>query len=161
MSELFEPRLVHNPILGAELLWASTAACAEATSHVRAAPFLAAYIVLPIAFHRRFAFSLAKKTSPGAMQKALAEEPSLSAGVQRRMEAMAGLTDEALAIALTSGLLMMEDHSEHSLYPARTTAVVDHDADDVRTSMAAARRIGLALAEMDLPRLCGLLGLRY
>jgi hypothetical protein len=160
MEPLFEQRIVQNSVLGSELLWHAASECSKASDQLKGVPFLAAFLVLPIALHKRTAVGLARRTSPGAIQKAMVDDRTFSAGLQKRLEAMADRTLVSLNLAFASGLLSLEP-SRAQVRPARQTSPVSHVDETVSTAIGAARRVGQACAELTLQQLVTILGISF
>src|SRR4051812_22784346 len=105
MDVLFEQNVVQNAALAAEALWQAVNEAYDTSGRTSGVSLPLAFVVLPLVFHERTAMSVATKTQPGALYKALAEDPEIVIGLQKRMEAMANRTLDALSIAFNSNLL--------------------------------------------------------
>lgn len=158
---LFEQRVVQNTGLAAEAIWQAVLEAYEAKARTAGVPLPLAFLVLPLAFHQRTAASLASKTQPGALYKALSDDREITLSLQARMQAMSERTLHALAIAFHTGLLEMDQDHERQLIPGRKTAPATHVTEDVRTIVAAAKRVGQAFAEMSVGQLAAHLNVRF
>jgi len=56
------------------------------------------FLVLPLTFHQRTAISLASRTQPGALYKALSDDREIIVGLQARLQGMSERTFHALSI---------------------------------------------------------------
>lgn len=158
---LFEQRVIQNTGLAAETIWQAVHEAYDAKGRTEGVPFPLAFLVLPLAFHQRTATILASKTQPGALYKALAEDREITVGLQTRMQAMSERTFHALSIGFHAGLLEMDPNRQRELFPGRKTPPVTHVTPDVKVIFAAAKRVGHALAEMNLVQLSTHLNIRF
>jgi hypothetical protein len=158
---LFEQRVVQNAGLAAEVLWQAVSTAYHTSGRVTGIPFPLAFVVLPLTFHQRTAATLARKTRPGALYKALAEDREITVGLQRRMQAMADRTLQALSIAFDTDLLRLDTHEEHQLLPGKRTEGVQHVTHEVKTALSAAKRVGQAFSEMSIVQLVNHLNIRF
>lgn len=158
---LFEQRVTQNMGLAAEALWQAVNEAYEAKDRTGGIPFPLAFLVLPLVFHQRTATSLAAKAQPGSLYKALADNREIPVGLQTRMESMAERTFGALSIAFQTGLLRVDEDHERQLIPGRKTPPVAHTSNEVRTVLAAAKRVGHAIAEMSIVQLSTHLNIRF
>ena len=142
---LFEQRIIQNTGLGAEAIWYAVHEAYEAKGRTEGVTLPLAFLVLPLTFHQRTAETLATRTQPGALYKALAEDREIVVGLQRRMESMADRTCEALSIGFHTDLLLLDPTHERHLVPGRKSAPVAHVTDDVKTILNAAKRVGHGL----------------
>jgi len=154
MDVLFEQRVVQNTGLAAEAIWQAVAECYESSGRSQGVSLPLSFLVLPLTFHQRTAKSLATKTQPGAIYKALADDREIIVGLQVRMQAMSERTLQALSIAFQTGLLRMDQEHSRELIPGRRTSPVTHVTDDVKTIMNAAKRVGHAFKEMTFVQIC-------
>ncbi|MEF8748141.1 MAG: three component ABC system middle component [Candidatus Accumulibacter propinquus] len=60
---LFEQQIVQNPGLGAEALWYAVNEVYEEKNRAEGMDLFLAFLVLPLAFHRRSAIALASKAT--------------------------------------------------------------------------------------------------
>lgn len=158
---LFEQRIAHNAGFGAEVIWHAANEAFVASGKTNGLPLSLVFIVLPIAFHKRSAASLASKNQPGALYKALAENREIPVGLQERMETLASRTCEALDVAFRSGLLALDSNKDRHLIPIRKTPPVEHAAGDLCIALAAAKRIGQAISEMTMVQLTTNLNIKF
>ena len=145
---LFEQQVVQNPGLGAEALWHAVSEAYEGKDRGEGMPLLMAFIVLPLAFHRRSANALASKVKPGALYKAVASDREITIGLQERMEALSERTLQSLSVAFSTGLLLLDHAETPQLIPGRKSPPVAHVTEEVKTLLAAAKRVGQAIAEL-------------
>lgn len=157
---LFEQRVVQNTGLAAEVIWQSVHEAYELRGRADGVPFPLIFLVLPLAFHQRTASSLASKTQPGALYKALAADREITVDLQRRMEALSDRTLHALSIAFQTGLVNL-DPNGHQLVPVRRSPPVTHVTEEVKLIMAAAKRIGQAFGEMNSVQIITALNVRF
>jgi hypothetical protein len=158
---LFEQRVIQNTGLAAEAIWQAVLEAYEAKNRTAGVPLPLAFLVLPLTFHQRTAASLASKTQPGALYKALADDREITLSLQSRMQALSERTLQALSIAFHSGMLEVDQDHERQLIPLRKTALATHVTDDVKTILAAAKRVGQAFAEMSVVQLATHLNIRF
>lgn len=158
---LFEQRVIQNTGLAAEAIWQAVLETYERNGRTAGVPFPLAFLVLPLTFHQRTAASLASKTQPGALYKALSDDREITLSLQSRMQAMSDRTLHALSIAFHTGMLELDRDHESQLVPRRKTAPATHATDDVKTILAAAKRVGQAFAEMSVVQLATHLNIRF
>jgi len=161
MDVLFEQHIVQNTALGAEAIWQAVHEAYEASGRTAGVTFPLAFIVLPLSFHERTAKTLASKTQPGALYKALADNREIPVGLQERMQAMSERTFQALSIGFHTGLLELDPDHERHLIPGRKTQPVPHTTEEVKTILNAAKRVGHAFTEMTLVQLSTQLHIRF
>lgn len=158
---LFEQHIVQNTGLGAEVIWCAVNEAYEIRGRTEGVMLPLAFLVLPLAFHQRTAGSLATRTQPGALYKALADDREIIVGLQRRMESMAELTFEALSIGFHTNLLLLDPTHEKHLVPSRKSSPIEHVTAEVKTILNAAKRVGQAFAEMSVVQLSTQLNIRF
>lgn len=154
-----EPALVQNPALATELSWQAVQACCEATAARRGLPFIVAFLVLPIAFHRKSATILGGKQRPGALQKAIVSDRAFALGLEERAQKFTRQSRDSLTLALACGLVTL-DVSSMELFSTRKTPPAGHITKDVSVAMSAAKRLGWAAAEMSSAQIYSLLLMR-
>jgi hypothetical protein len=158
---LFEQRVVQNTGLAAEAIWQAVYEAYQAKGRAEGVPFPLVFLVLPLTFHQRSASTLAGKTQPGALYKALADDREITVGLQARMQAMAERTFDALSIGFHTGLLQLDQDHLRQVLPGKKSPPVTHVTADVRTILAAAKRVGHTFAEMNLVQLSTHLNIRF
>ncbi len=158
---LFEQRVIQNTGLAAEAIWYAVHEACEANGRAEGVTLPLVFLVLPLTFHRRTATSLASKTQPGALYKALASDREIIVGLQSRMQAMSERTFHALSIAFDAGLLLLDQDHQRQLFPGKKTQPVAHATDEVKMILNAAKRVGQAFAEMNSVQLCTHLNVRF
>jgi hypothetical protein len=157
---LFEQRIIQNTGLAAEAIWQAVHEAYELRGRTDGVSFPLVFLVLPLTFHEHTASSLASKTQPGALYKALAADREITVDLQRRMEALSDRTFHALSIAFQTGLLAF-DAKERQIVPVRKSAPVTHVTDEVKVIMSAAKRIGQAFGEMSVVQIITALNVRF
>jgi len=158
---LFEQRIIQNTGLAAEAIWQAVSEAYEARGRAEGVPLPMAFLVLPLTFHQRTARVLAKKTQPGAIYKALADDREITVGLQTRMQAMSERTFQALSIGFHTGLLRLDQDHQRQLIPGQRTPPVAHVTEEVKTIMKAAKRVGHAFTEMSPVQLSTHLNIRF
>jgi hypothetical protein len=138
---LFEQRIIQNTGLAAEAIWQAVHEAYELRGRTDGVSFPLVFLVLPLTFHEHTAASLASKTQPGALYKALAADREITVDLQRRVEAF--------------------DAKEHQIVPVRKSAPVTHVTDEVKVIMSAAKRIGQAFGEMSVVQIITALNVRF
>ena len=158
---LFEQQVVQNPGLGAEALWHAVREAYEAKNRAEGMSLLLAFIVLPLAFHKRSANALASKAKPGALYKAVASDREITLGLQERMQALSDRTLKSLSIGFSTGLLLLDFDEEPQLIPDKKTPPVVHVTEEVKTLLAAAKRVGQAIGELPKAQIATHLNIRF
>lgn len=158
---LFEQQIVQNPALGAEALWYAVNEAYRENNRTGGMPLFMAFIVLPLTFHRRSARELASKARPGALYKALASNREITIGLQRRMEALSERTLQSLSVAFSTGLLLLDSEEGPQLIPGKKSPPVVHATEEVKTVLAAAKRVGWATAELSFAQIATHLNIRF
>lgn len=158
---LFEQQVVQNPGLGAEALWHAVSTTYQENNRTEGFPLLLAFIVLPLVFHRRSAIALASKTKPGALFKAIACDREITIGFQERMQALSDRTLQSLSIAFATDLLLLDSAEEPQLIPGIKTPPVVHVTEEVKTLLAAAKRIGQAISEIPKTQIATHLNIQF
>jgi len=161
MDVFFEQRIVQSPVLAAEAIWTAAVAFLQARDGLEGMPLGAAFLVLPIVFHRPSAEALSTKNLQGALHRALAENREMPVLLQARVESMADNTWRAVNIALAADLIRLDQRPPFQLLPRRRTLPFQHSTEAIRTIAAASKRLGHALAQLTLPSACALLGVRF
>jgi hypothetical protein len=161
MDILFEQRIIQNEVLAGEAIWQAIHSAFESKARASGVAFPLAFIVLPLVFHRRTANALATKTQPGALYKALAEDPEITVGLQNRMQALSERTFRSLSVAFDTGLIGMDEGQARSLIPLKRTLPILHATAEVKVIMNAAKRIGQAFGEMTAVQLLTHLHIRF
>lgn len=158
---LFEQHVIQNTGLAAESIWQAVYEAYNAKRRTGGVPFPLVFLVLPLAFHQRSASTLASKTQPGALYKALADDREITVGLQSRMEALADRTFQALSIAFQSGLLDLDSGRTRDIFPGKKSPPVTHVTEEVKTIFSAAKRVGRSFAEMNAVQLAVHLNIRF
>ena len=158
---LFEQKVTQNTGLAAEAIWQTLHEAYETRGRAEGVPFPLVFLVLPLTFHKRTATVLASKTQPGAIYKALADDREIPVGLQARMQAMSERTFHALSIALSTGLIKMDQDHQRQLIPGKKTPLTTHATDDVRTILKAAKRVGQTFAELTFVQLTSHLEIKF
>jgi hypothetical protein len=158
---LFEQRVIQNTGLAAEAIWQAVNEAYQAKGRAEGVSFPLVFLVLPLTFHQRTATTLASRTQPGALYKALSDDREIVVGLQARMQAMADRTFQGLSIALQTSLLRIDNDHLRQVVPGKKTPPVTHVTEDVKTILAAAKRVGQAFAEMSVVQLSAHLNIRF
>jgi hypothetical protein len=158
---LFEQRVIQNTGLAAEAIWQAVFEAYQAKGRAEGVPFPIVFLILPLTFHQRTAATLAGKTQPGALYKALADDREITVGLQARMQAMSERTFHALSIGFHTGLLQLDQDRLRQILPGKKTPPVTHVTPEVKIILSAAKRVGHALAEMNLVQLSTHLNIRF
>jgi hypothetical protein len=161
MDVLFEQRIVQNEVLAAEVIWQAVQEAFEVGGRVDGVSFPLAFLILPLVFHQRTANVLSNKTQPGAMYKALAEDPEITLGLQERMQSLSTRTLRSLAVAFDAKLIALDREGRQVIFPVRKTPPVIHITSEVKTIMNAAKRVGQSLSEMTPSQLITHLNIRF
>ena len=156
-----EQRLVHNDAIIAEALWHSVFECYNSSANYGGMSFASAFLVPPIVFHNRSSSSLHNKKNPGALLRALSENPEIPVGLQKRMISMVDLTLGGLNLGLASGLFRLDDNVGHRLLPVKRTPIRTAPDKDIKRIFGSAKRLGKTFAELKLSHICTLLNVRY
>jgi hypothetical protein len=158
---LFEQRGIQNTGLAAEAIWQAVHEAYQAKARAEGVSLPLAFLVLPLTFHQRTAASLASKTQPGALYKALSDDREITVGLQARMQAMSDRTFHALSIGFHTGLLHLDQDHQRQLIPGRKTPPVTHVTEEVKIILGAAKRVGQAFGEMSVVQLSTHLNVRF
>lgn len=145
---LFEQRVAQNTGLAAETIWQSVHETFECSGRTIGVPLPLSFLILPLAFHQRTANSLASRTQPGALYKALADDQEITVGLQQRMQALSDRTLQALSIGFHTGLLLVDPTHDRQLIPGKKSPPVAHSTEEVKAILSAAKRVGQAFFEM-------------
>jgi hypothetical protein len=116
--------------------------------------------VLPMVFHKETASSISRKNFQGGLFIAIAENRTISVGLQQRMEDMENQTFQALNLSFAAGLLDYEKVSKQIL-PLRKTLPFQIDVGETKEMLNAAKRLGAWFATISTEQLCILLKLRF
>lgn len=159
----FEMEVAQNPAIGAVALWQFCRAYFDEVGGTEGPELPKALIVLPMVLHSRTASAIYRMQSASGLLKALRENPEIPAGLQERLESMATLSLDALAVALSTGLLAFDrDEPWPRYHPVRKSlpAEIAPTSDDARRIVAASQRLGCWFARDELDVLCDRLHLR-
>jgi len=129
---LFEQRVTQNTGLAAEAIWQAVYEAYQAKDRSEGVSLPLAFLVLPLTLHQRSATSLASKTQPGALYKALSDDREITLGLQARLQAMSERTFHALSIAFQTGLLDLDQDHQRQLLPGKKTPPVTHVTEEVK-----------------------------
>jgi hypothetical protein len=161
MDILFEQKVVQNTALAAETIWHAVFEAYEGRGRTEGVPFPLAFLILPLTFHKKTALSLANKTRPGALYKALSEDREIVVGLQNRMQSLVTQTFKALSIGFETNLILLDPTHDRAIVPGRKSPPLAHVTDEVKTILNAAKRVGQAIAEMSPEQLTAQLGIRF
>lgn len=163
MRNLFEFSLVQNPALGAIAVHAAVLQCFESTGRLRGASLAPLMLVVPMVFHKETRDAISGKVLDGSFYKAIADNRSIPAGLQHRLEAMKELSFVSVNLGAAAKLIERDAQDLGvSFKPKRLSTVAIKPANtDVQDTVAAAKRIGHWIATIRLETLCSLLGVRF
>lgn len=153
MSQNIEHEVVQNVSLGATALWTFARAYMDKTDGRDGPELPACMLVLPLVYHRRTADVIHRMRSESGLLRALQEEPQLVAGLQRRVEALATRSLQALNVAVASSLLEWDRAMPWPrVTPKQRTLPSDLQSGlgDVPVILSAAKRLGWWFAKEDI-----------
>ena len=152
--------VIHNVAIGAAALWEFTREYHDVTLQTRGAAIPLLMPVLPLVFNRDTVQQLSKRTFVGGLYRGLNDDQTLPAGLQARMEQMAGRSLDALVVAYSSGLLRYQPETA-SVFPQRRSLPDELRHDGLRPLLATARRLGHWFGELTIEQVVGLLRIRF
>ena len=161
MEASFETELSRSVTLGAHALWRFSRSFFERTEREEAAPFLSAFLVLPIVFHQATVAALANRVKDGALLKAVAADPTIAVGLQRRMEAMSSRTLRALNLAMSAEMVSLDHRANLEILPVLARDPFRYSSDDAHHVIKAADRLGHSVAGSGFGAVCSLLSVRF
>ena len=159
-----EAVVIQNPVMGATTLFTFARAYFDARNQERGPTLPDAMLVLPMAFHRRTAEAIHRMKSSSGLGKALMDAPELPAGLQERVEGYSRVSLTSLDTAVAAGILCVDaDYPWPRYTPTRRTlpAAAVSSSLDVKTILAAAKRLGWWFANEDSDAVYSLLGVRF
>jgi hypothetical protein len=163
MSIDFEVELAQNAGVSTVALWSYSRAFFEERSETEGPELPQMLLVLPMVLHRRTAVTLHRMQVQSGLMKALLDHPEIPAGLQLRMESLAGRTLDALAFAIGCRLLDRDRADPWPRYTPLGKALpqaIQPTTDDVKQICAAAHRLGRWFAHEDFTMLCTRLRVR-
>lgn len=160
MTFVSEYDIVQNSALGGLALWAFSAKFFEATNKQNGPILPITMIVLPIVFHKKTVSLIYNRNFDGGLFKVIAEDRTIFAGLQHRMEDMFDQTIRSLNIAFSSKLLDY-DKITTQLIPKRKTPPYQIDVGETRQILAASNRLGYWCATLSTEQICVLLKVRF
>lgn len=148
----FEQEVAHNSALGAAALWQFAAAFFKSVGGTEGPPMPLVMLVLPMAFHgpTRRAIHLMREES--GLLKALSDDPTIPAGLQRRVEAHAPLTFTSLSVAIATDLIERDAATPWPRFTPRRKSAPEEllgESEDVKQIIGASKRLGWWFAGMD------------
>jgi hypothetical protein len=164
MSTSLEHDLVQNAALGATALWSFARGYTERAEGREGPELPACMIVLPMVYHRRTATTVHRMRADSGLLKALHDDPELIAGLQRRLEALATRSLQALNVAVSSSLLEWDRATPWPrVMPKRKTLPPELQASqgDVGAILSAAKRLGWWFAAEDVASIYLRLGVKF
>ena len=159
-----EAVVIQNPVLGATAIFTFVRAYFDASDRERGPTLPDAMLVLPMAFHRRTAQAIHRMKSGSGLGKALMDAPELPAGLQERVEGYSRISLASLDTAVASGIVVVaQDQPWPRFTPTRSTlpATAVSSSPDVKTVLAAAKRLGWWFAKDDCETVYSLLSVRF
>lgn len=160
----FEEGLVQNIGVGAHLLFEFALAYFNATDQREGPDLPTSLLVLPMVFNERTTAVLKRKKRQSGLLSALVDGPEIPAGLQARVESLAGTSLRALNVCVGAKLCTIDRDVPWPRYiPTRKTTPsgLTPADDDVKAMVAASKRLGWWFAEEDLLTLCRLLHVRF
>jgi hypothetical protein len=159
MRTSFEYEIVQNPALAAVAIHAATLQCFETTNRQSGVPLPLLMLVAPLVFPRDPREVIRVKVLDGSFYKTVADDRTLTVGLQQRMESMAQLSFNAVNLCCSANLLEREQ-DRFVVRPIRLTALRGSNVDS-QMVVAAAKRVGHWFATVRFETLCSLLGIRF
>jgi len=162
----FEQSILHNPALGAVLLWQFTAEYFKAKQQNEGPQLPKLLLVLPMTFHLRTTAAIHGMKRSSGLLKALADEPLIRVGLQQRLIDFAECSNSSMLLACAAKLMRIEKHESWPQFvPVKTSASIPKDlaarSDDLDTMMKATRRLGPWFADFGTEALFAALGVRF
>lgn len=150
---------MQNPCLGAVCIWSFVREYWTQKKE-REGPFVGiASCVLPLALHRESASALHGRRFSGGLLNALADDRSLTVGLQDRMESMSIQTFESLQMAFAAKLLELRN-DDFTLIPLRKTLPEFDRVGAINEMLATASRLGYWFATLPFDQVCNYLRIR-
>lgn len=150
---------MQNPCLGATCIWSFAHEYWTQKKELEG-PFVGVVsTVLPVALHRESSSALHGRRFKGGLLNALAEDRSLTVGLQDRMESMRDQTFESLSMAFAAGLLELR-RNDFTLIPLRKTLPPIEKHGVINEMLATASRLGYWFATLPLDQVCNYLRIR-
>jgi hypothetical protein len=159
----FEYEVVQNTALAALAIHAATLQHHLAAAIPNGVPIPELMLVLPIALHQPSRVTVAGKVFEGSFYKAISENRTLVAGLQSRMQAMARQSFAAINLATAAGLVevVRTERARPGMVPTRKTDPFKFSDDEIKSVIAAAKRVGHWLAAVRTETLCSVLNVRF
>ncbi|KWB53898.1 three component ABC system middle component [Burkholderia ubonensis] len=152
MMLIDEVEEIQNPGLGAALIWRF--ACGYA-AEVRqdAAPIAYAFLVIPLLFNKKILETVVKtKKGLRKVEEKLRAEQSILATSQDSALAMRGLSQEAIALALSTGLISVDP--DRATFQPRSTSSPAPQGEGATRILQAAERLGHWASQVSLREFC-------
>lgn len=160
MGALAEFDIVQNDALAAALLWVFANEYANASPSGEGPLLPVLMVVLPICFHRDSVDALHSRNLRGGLFRALAEGMDVPAGLQYRMERMAGQTCRAVYVGIAAGLLSYDSHAAR-VSATRRTLPQEIRTVGVKDLVGTAKRLGSWFAALSNQQICVALKVRF
>lgn len=154
-----EYMLTQNPCAGAICLWAFANEFWSQRKRKIGPPIAVLTSVLPVVLHQDSVSAIHNRHFDGGLLNALADERSLTVGLQDRMERMFDQTFEALQMAFAAQLLLLNVENL-TVTPQRVTIPPYESKGDLSKMVATASRLGYWFATMPLDQVCNYLRIR-
>lgn len=161
----FEREVSQNVAFCSWALWECCHRFDDQVDSARGIPLPQMFLVLPLTLSKRVADTIqTKNMTEGSFFRALTEDRSIMAGLQRRLHGQAVRTRRALNLSFASGLIRL-DRDVLEVYPGRKSLpgqpAMSSLAEDFKRILFASRRLGYWMATTEFSVICNLLKVRY
>ena len=156
-ESLFELDLIQNSGLALEAIWSCVCA-AHNDNNKNGVPFPLVFLILPLIFHQITAESLAGKKRRAILSRVLLDKPAITMGLQKRMEALANKTIQALSVGFSCNILSMQ---KTAIIPLLKKWEIAHTTNEVMQILDASRRLGWIFAELPPEQIIFMLGVHF
>ncbi len=146
MNILFEYHVMQNPALLMTMQYEAISNYCKHYEDGRGVKFPLVFILTPIIFQKRLIQLLCNRKGKGSLYRAIAEDRKAWLGLQRRMEANADLTLQALQLGLQTQII--EFVSNTGTIRCKGKCSVKYQNETMKRMKSAAKRLGDAFAEL-------------
>ncbi len=159
-----EFRLVQNDIFGATIVWSAVVEYFNATKRESGIPLPLSMLILPLCYHANTSKVIATCMPSSGLYMALSKDRTIPAGLQLRMEHMAGQSMRAISIGSNAGLIGIDSYEKSvdvvpKLYSKPHSIRFEHE--EGKRIEKCARRVGRWFAETQPETLCTLLRVQF